>query len=133
MPTIKIDGKPYEVEHGKRLVLAIEAAGIRIGHRCGGNARCTTCRVKFLAGEPDTMTRAEYERLTQRGLLGEVRLSCQIICDHDMSVVPLYTAENQPNWEGDTGPTPDESVQPEAEFFSLEELKNQDDVSMPRG
>lgn len=123
MPTITIDGKPHEVESGKRLVLAIEAAGVRIGHRCGGNARCTTCRVKFLAGEPETMTQAEYERLKERGLLGEVRLSCQINCDHDMSVVALYTAENQPKWDGDTGPAPDASVQPEAKFYPLEELK----------
>jgi ferredoxin len=123
MPIITIDGKAFEVETGKRLVLAIEAAGVSIGHRCGGNARCTTCRVKFLAGEPETMTQAEYERLKERGLLGEVRLSCQIICDHDMTVVALYTAENQPNWEGDTGPTPQASVQPEAKFYPLEELQ----------
>ena len=127
MPTIKIDGKPYEVETGKRLVLAIEAAGVRIGHRCGGNARCTTCRVKFLDGEPETMTQAEYDRLVQRGFLGEVRLSCQIVCNHDMSVVPLYTAENQLKWNGDTGPKPEDTVQPEAKFFPLEELKAQQD------
>jgi ferredoxin len=123
MPTITIDGKRFEVETGKRLVLAIEAAGVNIGHRCGGNARCTTCRVKFLAGEPETMTMAEFERLKEAGLLGEVRLSCQIICDHELSVVALYTAENQQKWEGDTGPTPKDSVQPEAKFYPLEELK----------
>jgi ferredoxin len=122
MPTIIIDGKPYEVSPGTRLVLAIEAAGIQIGHRCGGHARCTTCRVKFLAGEPRSMTRAEYERLKIGGLLGEVRLSCQIVCDHNMSVVALYTAENQQQWNGDTGPTPNPAVRPEAEFFPIEEL-----------
>ena len=121
MPTITIDGKPYEVEPGTRLVLAIEAAGIRIGHRCGGNARCTTCRVKFLAGEPQTMTRAESERLKLSGMAGYVRLSCQIVCDQPMSVVALYTAENQPQWRGDTGPTPKPTVKPTAEFFPVEE------------
>lgn len=122
MPTITIDGKPYEVSAGTRLVRAIEAAGIRIGHRCGGRARCTTCRVKFLAGEPHAMTRAEFERLRGTGLLGEVRLSCQIVCDHDLSVVALFTAENQPQWNGDTGPTPDPAVTPEAEFIPAEAL-----------
>jgi ferredoxin len=38
MPRLTIQGKTYEVEQGKRLVLAIEQSGIRIGHRCGGNA-----------------------------------------------------------------------------------------------
>ena len=38
MPKLTIDGKTYEVEAGKRLVLAIEELGVNIGHRCGGNA-----------------------------------------------------------------------------------------------
>ena len=122
MPTITIDGTPHDVATGTRLVLAIEAAGVRIGHRCGGNARCTTCRVKFLAGEPQTMTRAEYERLKSSGLLGEVRLSCQIVCDHEMSVVALFMAENQPQWNNDTGPTPNPAVKPEAVFFPIGDM-----------
>ena len=123
MPTIRIDGKPYEIVKDTRLVLAIESVGVQIGHRCGGHARCTTCRVKFLAGEPQTMSRAEYERLKSNGLLDEVRLSCQIVCDHDMAVVALFTAENQPQWSGDTGPRPNEAVKPEAEFFPRDELE----------
>ena len=61
MPTVTVDGeKSFEVEAGKKLVLAIEDAGIDIMHRCGGNARCTTCRVEVLAGEAtaDGSTRA---------------------------------------------------------------------------
>jgi ferredoxin len=46
----------FEAKEGERLVLAIEDAGIDILHRCGGNARCTTCRVEFVSGEPDTGT-----------------------------------------------------------------------------
>ena len=62
-----------------------DEAGIDQLHACGGNARCTTCRVEFVAGEPDKMTVAEKSVLAARGLSG-VRLSCQILCDHDMSV-----------------------------------------------
>ena len=52
MPTVTVEGeKSFEVENGKKLVLAIEDAGIDILHRCGGNARCTTCRVQILAGD----------------------------------------------------------------------------------
>ncbi len=45
----------------------------------------TTCRVEFVAGEPAKMTVAERDVLAARGLTG-VRLSCQIVCDHDMTV-----------------------------------------------
>src|SRR6187549_958041 len=87
MPTLTVEGyAPVEVESGKRLVLALEQdAGVDQLHACGGNARCTTCRVEFIAGEPDTMTVAEKSVLAARGLSG-VRLSCQIVCDHDMQV-----------------------------------------------
>ena len=74
------------MEDGKRLVNAIEQdAGVDILHACGGNARCTTCRVEFVSGEPARMTQAEQTRLEEKGLTG-VRLSCQIECDHDMTV-----------------------------------------------
>ena len=76
----------FEVPPGKRLVLALtdEVQADQL-HACGGNARCTTCRVEFLSGEPDTMSEAEKAVLAARGLTG-VRLSCQIACDADMSV-----------------------------------------------
>lgn len=123
MPQLTVGGKTVEVEAGKRLVLAIEEQGIAIGHRCGGIARCTTCRVTFAAGEPATMTRAEYDKLAERELLGEWRLSCQIVCDHDLAVAEVgMTKENQ-GWS-DTGPAPDPTVQPEAAWFSVDELKN---------
>src|SRR5207248_4650056 len=77
----------FDVPAGKRMVLALEdEAGIDQLHACGGNARCTTCRVEFITGEPDQMTIAEKNVLEARGLLGTVRLSCQIVCDHDMAV-----------------------------------------------
>ena len=124
MPKLTVNGQTTEVAEGKRLVLAIEEAGVNIGHRCGGYARCTTCRVEFAAGAPDTMTRAEYDKLVDRELLGQVRLSCQIVCSHDMSVTPKMTLENQPAWE-DTGPPPEAEVTPEAEWFPIEELKKE--------
>lgn len=121
MPKLTIDGKTYDVAEGKRLVLAIEEQGVNIGHRCGGYARCTTCRVEFEAGEPDTMTRAEYTKLSEAGLMGQVRLSCQIVCNHDMSVRPLMTLESE-GWT-DTGPPPEATVTPAAEWFPVEDLE----------
>jgi ferredoxin len=123
MPKLTIQGKTYQVEQGTRLVLAIEDSGVRIGHRCGGNARCTTCRVKFTEGEPKVMTEAEYNKLQQAGLFGKARLSCQIVCEQDMSLTPLMTAENQPEWDGDTGPEPSPVVTPQATWYPIEELQ----------
>ena len=94
MPKLTVEGVgEFEVPVGKRLVLALsEDAGIDQLHACGGNARCTTCRVEFLAGEPDKMTKAEKEVLTARGLSG-VRLSCQMTCEHDMAVRAISRLE----------------------------------------
>lgn len=126
MPTITVDGQKHDVPNGKRLVLAIEEAGVHIGHRCGGQARCTTCRVRFDAGEPGTMTRAEYAKLVERGYIGDFRLSCQIICDHDMAVRPEVTLENQAaNGWTDTGPAPAASVEPIAGWLPVEQLKRE--------
>jgi len=124
MPRLTVDGRTADVPDGQRLVLAIEAQGVNIGHRCGGYARCTTCRVEFLDGEPDTMTEAEYAILKTRALLGQYRLSCQIVCDRDMSVRPGMTRESA-GWD-DTGPTPEPTVTPEAAWYPKEELERGD-------
>src|SRR5882757_9128050 len=92
-----------DVPQGKRLVLALEdEAGIDQLHACGGNARCTTCRVEFVAGEPAQMTQAEKDVLTAKGLAGQpgLRLSCQIVCDHDMTVKAISRVHGS----GRTGP-----------------------------
>jgi ferredoxin len=89
MPNLTVeDVGTFDVPAGKRLVLAlIDEAGIDQLHACGGNARCTTCRVEFATGEPPQMTEAEKTVLTARGLADAgIRLSCQIVCDHDMTL-----------------------------------------------
>ena len=122
MPTLTIDGSgPCEAEEGQRLVHAIKACGVDIGHRCGGKAKCTTCRVHFTEGEPATMTKAEYEKLKERDLLGDVRLSCQIVVEGPMAFeVSMRTSEM--GWP-DPGPEPATDLEPEAERFALEELE----------
>ena len=94
MPKLTVEGYgTFDVPDGKRLVLAIEQdAHVDILHACGGNARCTTCRIEFIDGEPAAMTAAEKERLEARALTG-VRLSCQILCDHDMTVRAISRLE----------------------------------------
>lgn len=116
MPKLTVEGfRTVEVAPGKRLVLAIEQdAGVDVLHACGGNARCTTCRVEFIDGEPGRMTKAEKTRLDERGLTG-VRLSCQIVCDHDMTVraISRLTGSGRP----DPGRTPESTITPPAEWI----------------
>ena len=113
MPTLTVEGYgTFEVPADKRLVLAIEQdAKVDILHACGGNARCTTCRVEFIDGEPATHTAAEVERLAARGLTG-VRLSCQILCDHDMTVRAISRLEG--SGRPDPGGTPLDTITPPA-------------------
>jgi ferredoxin len=96
MPELEVEGVgEFDVPERKRLVLAIEEdAGVDILHRCGSYARCTTCRIEYLEGEPEKMTRAELDVLKKRELLGQVRLSCQALCDHDMKVRVLMTVSS---------------------------------------
>jgi ferredoxin len=117
----------FEVEEGTRLVRAIEEAGVGIGHRCGGQSQCTTCRVEFEDGEPGVMTRAEHEKLKDINQFGEMRLACQIVVDRDMTVAPLMTVEDQ-GWD-DAGPDPAITVEPEPEWVSIETLEAEADAA----
>ena len=93
-----------EAPAGKKLVLAIEDAGVDILHRCGGNARCTTCRVEILDGDPEEMGEVERDRLAvESELAPNVRLSCQIHVAQDLKVRVI----NQASVRGmDAGPRP---------------------------
>ncbi len=115
MPKLTVEGfNAVDVEEGKRLVLAIEQdAGVDVLHACGGNARCTTCRVEFISGEPSRMTKVEKMKLEERGLTG-VRLSCQIVCDHDMAVRAISRLEG--SGRPDPGKTPEPTIQPPPEW-----------------
>jgi ferredoxin len=103
----------YEVPDNKRMVNALEAdAKIDQLHACGGFARCTTCRVQFVTGEPSKMTQAEKDVLTSRGLIGQsgLRLSCQILCDHDMTVRAISRLAG--SGRADAGKRPEENITP---------------------
>jgi ferredoxin len=112
MPSLTVEGVgTFETPQGKRLVLALtDEAKIDQLHACGGNARCTTCRVEFVAGEPDQMTVAEKNVLAAKGVTG-VRLSCQIVCDHDMTVRAISRFAG--SGRADAGKRPADDIQPQ--------------------
>ena len=115
MPRLTVESVgTFEVPDNKRLVLALEQdAGIDQLHACGGRARCTTCRVEFIEGEPERMTRAEVAALAAKGHTG-VRLSCQILCDHDMTVRAISRFAG--SGRADAGPTPQTYIEPPPEY-----------------
>ena len=115
MPKLVVEGVgEFEVPEGKRLVLALgQDAGIDQLHACGGNARCTTCRVEVVSGEPDRMTVAERDVLAARGLSG-IRLSCQIVCDHDMTVRAISRLAG--SGRKDAGHEPAAQIEPAPEW-----------------
>lgn len=109
MPLINVfGGKTFEVEEGKKLVLALEDNGIEIFHLCGGKAKCTTCRVEVLAGEYKDISKIEKTAFAIKNIdenLFEdcLRLSCQIRVIGDITVRPILTSENS---KGARGPRP---------------------------
>jgi ferredoxin len=120
MPKLTVeDVGTFDVPQGKRLVNALsDEAGIDQLHACGGNARCTTCRVQFIAGEPAKMTKAERELIDLRGLSQHpgLRLSCQITCEQDMTVKAISRLAG--SGRVDAGKRPDDQIQPPPEWIS---------------
>ena len=96
----------FDAEQGRKLVLTIEDKGVDILHRCGGKAKCTTCRVEVLEGDAGEMGEAERNRLAlETGLAENVRLSCQVRVQSDLHVRVI----NQSSVRGlDPGPRPEE-------------------------
>jgi ferredoxin len=111
MTTITAEGlTTFEADPGTRLVLALEDAGIDILHRCGGNARCTTCRVEILDGDAGPMTDREHRRLMRAdGVTPATRLSCQVLVDQDLRLrVVNRLSESDLS---DAGPRPDDTLE----------------------
>jgi len=108
MPTITAETATGQVvivgEAGKKLVLCLEDSGVDILHRCGGNARCTTCRVEILSGDPGPIGEAEMAVLATKTDIGDhTRLSCQIRVADDLHVKVV----RQASVDGiDAGPRP---------------------------
>ena len=117
MPKLSVQGiGEFDVPAGKRLVKAlVEDAGTDQLHACGGNSKCTTCRVKFIDGEPDKITEAEKETLRVREVTDAgVRLSCQIACDSDMTVEVISRLEG--SGRADQGGACADDIQPPPEW-----------------
>lgn len=112
MPKLIIENVgEFDVPAGRRLIKAILDTGADQHYSCGGQAKCTTCRVQFVAGEPTQVTQAELDLIAAgkfQPAAGE-HLSCQCEVNADMTIrllVPKPPAK-QPAIPADTiEPTP---------------------------
>lgn len=83
----------FDAGAGKKLVLALEDNGVDILHRCGGNARCTTCRVEILSGDAGQIGENEAAILSTKPDITETtRLSCQIRIHNDLNIKVINQA-----------------------------------------
>ncbi|MVN78408.1 2Fe-2S iron-sulfur cluster binding domain-containing protein [Hymenobacter sp. HMF4947] len=83
MPLLTVQGlpgPPLSVPAGTTVLAAIHAAGYDWWHACGAKGRCTTCRVRVLAGTEFLTPPTEPElRYRAAGRLGPTeRLACQV-------------------------------------------------------
>lgn len=102
MPKLTVEGRgEFEVPANKKVTLAVEDAGIDILHRCGGYAKCTTCRVEVLSGTVPPISEEEIEALEDPDLIDQYRLSCQIRIVDDMTIRLWKTASEQGIEPGD--------------------------------
>ncbi len=71
--------KVVEVEKGSSILEAALDHGVPIYHTCGGNASCSTCRVKILSGAENLspVEAAEAQVLDAFDLKPPYRLGCQ--------------------------------------------------------
>ena len=88
------DGGVVTVEAGTSVLEASRLANRPHLSVCGGRGRCSTCRVKLLAGqedqdEPSALERSTLERI---GAPANVRLACQFRPEHDVSIAPVLKA-----------------------------------------
>jgi ferredoxin len=112
---LKVEGLgEYDIEKGKKLILALrEDVKVNQLHACGGKGKCTSCKVKYVQGEPDRITAAEKNILRERGL-EDVRLSCQIPCEDEMQIEVFNTLENSER--ADCGTMPGVEIEPSPEW-----------------
>lgn len=99
MPRINyIDGPTIEAEEGETVLEASVRLGVDHQHACGGDCRCSTCRVEVVEGaeycpEP---REDELEVLAVNGLRPPVRLACQLRPEGDITVRVLLRESDQP-------------------------------------
>jgi adenylate cyclase len=85
------DGRNARIPRGFSVLEASRSARIPHASVCGGRARCSTCRVRIIAGSGRIPAPSATEQavLNKVGAGPLVRLACQLRPESDIAVVPL--------------------------------------------
>ena len=88
---ISYPGRTVRVPRGWSVLEASRGFGIPHLSLCGGNARCSTCRVQVTSGAQHcpAPSRIEQQLLARMRAGDDVRLACQLRPRTDLTVVPL--------------------------------------------
>lgn len=82
------DQKSIEVADEDTLLASSLKSGIKHTHACGGNARCSTCRIHVIEGLEHCEPRngAEEKMKQSLGLPDDIRLACQTKINGDIKI-----------------------------------------------
>lgn len=102
MPILSLlpDRLDLHAESGETILAASLRAGISFAHSCGGNGRCSTCRVRVMEGLDRCAPRvgAEQAIATRLGLDPAIRLACQLPVTDAISVHRLVLDSDDEDW-----------------------------------
>ncbi len=70
-------GRRVEIQAGKTLLAAAQAAGVGLASVCGGAGTCEECRLRLAAGKLTPPTLVEQAALSESDLANGIRLACQ--------------------------------------------------------
>lgn len=93
--TLRYPDRTVQVPRGFSVLEASRLHGIAHLSRCGGRARCSTCRVRVQAAQDALPPPGRDERQTLARVQAppDVRLACQLRPQGDAAVTPLFRAE----------------------------------------
>ena len=79
-------GRRIDIEPGKTLLEAAQAAGVGLVSLCGGEGWCESCLIRVANGEANPPTQSEMDFLGDEELAAGFRLACQVIPQTDMRI-----------------------------------------------
>jgi uncharacterized 2Fe-2S/4Fe-4S cluster protein (DUF4445 family) len=87
--TFEPSGTAIDIEEGKTLLDAAQAAGIPMGAVCGGRGTCGKCRVRIADGAAPPVSEAEKQILSPAAVRGGERLACRTTVTGSITVETL--------------------------------------------
>ena len=100
--TVLPQGSTYPLSPAVSILNTLLRSSHVIQHKCGGRARCGTCRVQIIAGANrlSPVNDAERSRLGEESLTAGLRLACQTYAFGDVTITIPENTETEPDLTG---------------------------------